>query len=459
MRGFRPRLSGSMRAGRVRLRRAMGSWTVLLGTERIAAGSPTPSPKKIRLPGVCTTCWGNVFEWCSDRWEDNYSVPKSGVRVDPQGPEKGDYRVIRGGGWDDSARYVRAAYRSGLEPGLRLSDLGFRFARGQMLAGSASRKAEASETRPQARLREAVEQGPYRTSASNGTPHIITQPKTQPRVMCPPWASDAGRDEFGVWARVDFPKTKSASFRMRYIEPGTFLMGSPEDEEGRQLTEGPQHEVRHTEGFWLSETQCTQATWKAVMRNNPSHFKGDEQPVESVNWNYCQKFLKALNIRVPGLEARLPTEAQWEFACRGGTTWAYYGKLDHIAWYRENSGRKPHPVAQKDPNAWGLYDMSGNVWELCSDWWGEYSVSVGYARVDPQGPQGGAKRVIRGGAWDRPAHLQRSAFRGTVEPTWGNNDLGFQTLSRSGVKYIKSEQPAREWGVDSPEQSLGQASK
>ena len=146
-------------------------------------------------------------------------------------------------------------------------------------------------------------------------------------------------------------------FAFRWCPAGTFTMGAPTSEEG--LYNETQHEVTLTKGFWMLETEVTQKQWKAVMGTNPSFFKGDDLPVESVSWNDCQEFCEKTGLQ-------LPTEAQWEYACRAGTTDAYAGNLDEMAWYYSNSGNKTHPVGTKKPNAWGLYDMHGNVWEVVS---------------------------------------------------------------------------------------------
>ena len=226
-----------------------------------------------------------------------------------------------------------------------------------------------------------------------------------------------------------------AQMRFRWCPPGTFTMGSPASEEGRYDNE-TQHCVILTNGFWMGETPVTQKQWKSVMGNNPSHFtgglfSGGSLPVEEVSWNDCQIFIQkvkaALNCGV-----RLPTEAEWEYACRAGTTGAYggSGKLDEMGWYRGNSGDKTHPVGQKKPNDWGLYDMHGNVWEWCADWWGEYpSQSV----IDPTGPSTGSRRVLRGGGWYDRARNCRSAARGRLDPDYrGNYYVGFRLLCSAG---------------------------
>ncbi len=149
-------------------------------------------------------------------------------------------------------------------------------------------------------------------------------------------------------------------FAFRWCPAGTFMMGSPKDEKDRSSDE-TQHEVTLTKGFWMLETEVTQKQWKAITGDNPSNFKGDDLPVEEVSWNDCQEFCRKCSAL--GLPVQLPTESQWEYACRAGTTDAYAGNLDEMAWYYSNSGNKTHPVGTKKPNAWGLYDMHGNVWE------------------------------------------------------------------------------------------------
>ena len=238
----------------------------------------------------------------------------------------------------------------------------------------------------------------------------------------PPWATAMGRDRFGTYADVIIPGTQ-AKFRMRWIEPGTFVMGSPNGEEGRDSDEGPRHKVTLRQGFWMADSECTQAVYEAVMGTNPSDFKGADRPVEQVSWNEVQAFLTKLNALVPGPDFRLPTEAEWEYAARAGTTKARYGALDAIAW---RVGGETHPVKRKQPNAWGLYDMLGNIWEWCADWYGSYDSGHAY---DPIGPTEGTYRVLRGGGWFSPARSVRAAFRDRVDPSSRHSSFGFR-LSR-----------------------------
>ena len=224
---------------------------------------------------------------------------------------------------------------------------------------------------------------------------------------------------------------------MCWIPPGEFLMGSPVSEKGRERNE-TQHRVRITQGFWLAKAQVTQAQWQAVIGENHSHFKGEDFPVESVNWyNICGNesgtggFLGELNKVMPGAgRFHLPTEAQWEYACRAGTTGVYAGDLDELGWYRDNSDGQTHPVGQKKPNAWGLHDMHGNVWEWCADWFGDYGVSN---VTDSSGPARGSFRVVRGGGWSDIAGNCRGAIRGKDDPGGGYyNYMGFRP-ARSSV--------------------------
>jgi formylglycine-generating enzyme required for sulfatase activity len=219
-----------------------------------------------------------------------------------------------------------------------------------------------------------------------------------------------------------FPSSISNSVGMifRYIPAGTFLLGSPDHERGRHDDEVP-HEVTITTGFYMQTTQVTQGQWRAVMGNNPSSFQnlGGDCPVEQVSWYECQKFIKRLNSMGEGTY-RLPAEAEWEYASRAGSKTAYaLGEitalfcdydpiLNSMGWYCGNSDGHTHPVAQKAPNAWGLYDMHGNVFEWCQDWYGQYPRARLTGR---KGPASGRKRVIRGGAWFNPAKTCRSASR------------------------------------------------
>jgi formylglycine-generating enzyme required for sulfatase activity len=202
-------------------------------------------------------------------------------------------------------------------------------------------------------------------------------------------------------------------------------VGSPESEEGRWRGEGPRHLVTISQGYWLFDTPVILALWQAVMGNDPSWFQaGSRHPVEMVSWENCQQFLEKLSQQVSGLTFALPTEAQWEYACRAGTQTARYGELDAIAWYDQNSEGQPRPVAEKEPNAWGLYDMLGNVREWCLDGIQDYTPD---AVTDPLGPtDAGAHRVLRGGSWEGDAGSARAAVRTAGEASYDSPDMGFR---------------------------------
>ncbi|MCH9687668.1 MAG: formylglycine-generating enzyme family protein [Deltaproteobacteria bacterium] len=217
---------------------------------------------------------------------------------------------------------------------------------------------------------------------------------------------------------------------MRWIPPGRFVMGSPQDEPGLRAEECPAHPVTITHGFWLGDTPVTQAMWRAVTgRRDASHFEGLGRPVERVSWVHCQiTFIASLNgisSAERGEKFRLPTEAEWEYACRAGTQQARYGEnLDEIAWYAGNSRGQTHLVGEKLPNPWGLFDMLGNVREWCFDGMRGYADR---ARRDPVGSLAtGGYRVNRGGAWGGGVRHVRAAFRVRDVPDYRSRNLGLR---------------------------------
>ncbi len=220
------------------------------------------------------------------------------------------------------------------------------------------------------------------------------------------------------------------------LSAGTFTMGSPSNELGRGSDE-TQHQVTLTEPFYLQQTEVTQAQWEAVMGSNPSYFDGCPTcPVETVSWNDVQEFIVKINMLGEGTYS-LPTEAQREYSVRAGSATAFYNggitvtdcgydpNMSVIGWYCYNAGGKTHPVAQKTPNAWGLYDMSGNVWEWCQDWYGSYPSG---AATNPTGPSSDSARVARGGDWGYYAGYCRSADRDYDNPDYRSNYIGFRLL-------------------------------
>jgi len=302
---------------------------------------------------------GNVAEWCSDWYKEDYYLISP--ETDPTGPETGDYRVNRGGSWYTYATSCRSANRSNGSSTDAYNFTGFRVA-------------------------------------------LVYNPN------------------------ITIPLAEGVDLDMIWIEPGTFIMGSPEDELGRDDDEN-QHEVTLTQSYWLGKYEVTQAQYEAIMGTNPSSFKGADLPVEMVSWDDAMAFCSKLTAsekaagRLPeGYEYTLPTEAQWEYACRAGTTTALNSgknlsdkeqcsEMDEVGWYYYNSDSKTHPVGQKKPNAWGLYDMHGNVGEWCLDWYPGYE---------------GSDRVIRGGSWGSFAFNCRSAHRNYNCPSFYYINFGFR---------------------------------
>lgn len=452
---------------------------------------------------------GNVREWVQDAWHATYEgAPRDGSAWDSTASSAA--RVVRGGSWDMGARYCRSAYRYGIGPGYRAYYLGFRCAR---VHGREPGRPDVERAEPACpSLRSGS--GRDRTDLTRGArrdrpPPVLLHldadvsaaaklPDTTEleirsdrdtlvlrRITRPDWASAMGRDRFGLWAEIRIEPepaslrerrgresvkkvTKGVSAttsepviqRLRWIPPGRFLMGSPKDEPGRWEAEGPQHPVTLRQGYWLFDTPCTQALWVALGLKNPSHFQDPGRPVERVSWNDIQKrFLPALNERIPGFV--LPTEAQWECACRAGTESALYTgsieilgndtapTLDGIAWYGGNSSvgfeleegaergwlsdpqypeakAGTHAVGRKAPNRWGLYDMLGNVFEWVQDAWHdsyEGAPTDGSASEAPEAP---ADRVVRGGSWGGYARYCRSAYRYGGSPDDRDVTLGFR---------------------------------
>ena len=360
-----------------------------------------PVGQKAANPWGLRDTLGNVYEWCED-WYGDYERKSIS---DPVGPPTGDYRVVRGGSWDTEARGVRAAYRGYGAPIGRVHGFGFRLVR-----------APATATAPP------CEGG---TLAAAATDHRPT--------LC---AASAG----------------------------TFTIGSPLDEPGR-IDNEVQHPVTLTRPLWVMETEVTRAQWKAVMGTDPSFKRADDLPVERVSWydavtfanrlsekeslsacymltacqeeadlglgcaenvEYCYGKYTCEVKRVDGCAGyRLPTEAEWEYLARAGTTTAAYATdVKTIAWFNQNSS-ETQPVGQKAANPWGLRDLLGNVWEWCEDWYGPYEQK---SISDPAGPPTGDRRVVRGGSWNTFARGVRAADRDGVGPVWRDFRYGFRLV-------------------------------
>jgi formylglycine-generating enzyme required for sulfatase activity/serine/threonine protein kinase len=361
--------------------------------------------KQPNVWGLCDM-HGNVWQWCLDWYGEGYYAVSPGD--DPTGPASGRDRVERGGSWEFSAYRLRSAMRSSYPPGLSYNNLGFRVS--LVLVETVPARAEVTPP---------------------------AKPAAQPLARAP-FDAEKAKEHQQAWAdhrNIEVETTNSIGMKLVLIPPGDFQMGSPQDENGRYDDEGPQHWVRITKPFYLGVYAVTQEEYERVMGNNPSGFKKSEEadkqrfPVENVSWEDAKKFCEQLSAlpkeREQGHVYRLPTEAQWEYACRAGSITRYcfgddVSKLKDYAWYGSNGGT--HPVGKKRPNAFGLYDMHGNVWQWCEDWFGSYAAS---AVVDPTGPASGSCRVDRGGGWDVVAGGCRSAYR-FDSPGLRGYSLGFR---------------------------------
>jgi formylglycine-generating enzyme required for sulfatase activity/serine/threonine protein kinase len=344
---------------------------------------------------------GNVWEWCSD-WQGNYP---QGIALDPQGPTDGKGRIRRGGSWNNFAAPCSSSRRGWLTPATREPGTGFRLA----LSPSDNPPPEAGDQGTKDRAGKATE--PAIEGPSTPATDLIPVNAKQAEILAQP------------------PLENSIGMKLKLIPAGTFMMGS----EAGEADEKPVHEVRITKPFYLGVTEVTNAQWRRVMGGEPpSKWKDDERPVETVSWNdaveFCRKLSELHEEQSARRSYRLPTESEWEYACRAETKTLYScgddaASLGDFAWFKSNSGDQTHPVGQKKPNQWGLHDMHGNVWEWCSDWYGPYAAGVA---TNPTGPDQGSHRVNRGGSWGNTAGGCRSAPRDWHVPSIRIVYLGFR---------------------------------
>ncbi|MES9858750.1 MAG: formylglycine-generating enzyme family protein [Sedimenticola sp.] len=260
-----------------------------------------------------------------------------------------------------------------------------------------------------------------------------------------PWANDLGIDDHGLWAEI---RVAQATQRLRWIPPGEFMMGSPVDEKGRFDNE-TQHKVTLSQGYWLGETSCTRAFWHAVMGGET---EGDPAlPVNQISWDSTRDFFEQLKEHLPGLAWGLPSEAQWEYACRARTETAYWWGDEMDEKYANSSSIKPE--AAMPPNTFGLHSMSGNLYEWCADWMDDYPAGP---VVDPTGPDQGHERVLRGGSWFSSGRFLRSATRYGIEPGERNDSFGLRlaggldpqaSQGASGMSADRREWSDRERGA------------
>ncbi len=398
---------------------------------------------------------GNVWEWCQDWFGGRYYA--TSPVDDPPGASGGSFRVCRGGGWSYVAAYGRASFRYGYDPGYRGGHLGFRLVRIVSLpvSGAASPQ-KSGDKAPQSKDRAT----PKPTAAATPPPTAKpvppwTLPAGSPPPAIAPFDAAKAKEHQAAWAKhlgLQVEVTNSIGMKFVLIPPGEFDMGSTDEEVAKLLeeakatkqtswyidslpSEAPKHRVRITKPFYLGRCEVTQTEYERVVGSNPSQLKGNPtHPVEMVSWDdasaFCRKLGALPQEQAARAEYRLPTEGEWEHACRAGTTMPWYSgddveALEEHAWLKNNAGGKTHPVGQKSPNAWGLYDMHGNVWEWCQDWFGDryYATSP---LDDPPGVSGGSIRVHRGGGWHAVASGGRASCRGRDAPGNRGGSLGFR---------------------------------
>ena len=271
-------------------------------------------------------------------------------------------------------------------------------------------------------------------------PDLRKKVEAVPHWAIAPFDGQQAKQYQRAWAEnlgVPINTTNSIGMRLLLVPPGEFQMGSPASDRDTSSYEKPQHKVRITKAFYLGVSEVSQEQYERVMGHNPSQFKGDPQrPVENVSWEDAVEFCQELSEQ-EGVMYRLPTEAEWEYACRAGTTTRYcfgddQARLGEYAWYNRNSHVKTHPVGGRRPNAWGLCDMHGNVGEPCADWY-DVDYYANSTRSDPTGPESGSYRVFRGGSWSFGSGNCRSAGRSWHSPEVRGNLLGFRVArNRSG---------------------------
>ena len=258
---------------------------------------------------------------------------------------------------------------------------------------------------------------------------VVSIPQQQEQYSPQQQEQYSPQQEYGGGFSNQTITVNGVSFEMIYVEGGSFDMGATSEQvSDAESDEKPVHRVTLSD-YYIGKCEVTQELWEAVMGSNPSRFKGAQKPVERVNWNDCQEFVSRLN-RLTGRTFRLPTEAEWEYAARGGNKSRHYkysgsNNIFDVAWHKGNSGDKTHAVGTKSPNELGIYDMSGNVYEWCSDWKGGYSAG---AQTNPQGPSSGSYRVLRGGSWSRNAGYCRVSYRLNFFPDYSYDDYGLRLV-------------------------------
>lgn len=352
---------------------------------------------------------GNVWEWCQD-WYGDYS---GDAVTDPKGPFTGLLRVNRGGSWRINSGFCHSAIRYGNSPGDSKFNVGFRVVR------TSTQQVVRAEN----------------TGAASTTEKMVLKTSQQ---STPPVSDE-----------VIF---NSIKMQFKLLPAGTFMMGSRFGESDEQ----PVHGVILKKPFTIGVYEVTQSQFEGIMGVNPSKYQSPSNPVEQVSWlaaiEFCRKLSDLPKEKAAGYEYRLPTEAEWEYACRSGSMTKYNfgdqtGQLGNYSWYLKNSRDRTHPIGQKKPNIWGLYDMNGNVWEWCQDWFAIYPDET---VIDPVGPSSGQFRILRGGSWSSESMKCRSADRFWHEPDKVFRDLGFRVIQVSKANGSDNSQVVPE-SVASPQ--------
>jgi formylglycine-generating enzyme required for sulfatase activity len=381
---------------------------------------------------------GNVEELCQD-WYGEYSDE---AQTNPTGPDWGLGRVIRGGNWNQDANRCRVSFRNGIAPSGGINTVGLRVIlyKGEFNLSESALTLCVGENRSVTILNGdgeyTVEGGEeHVTYTINGNRLIVTGSQEGTTALNVTNTSTGATAVLAInvesapAAVTETFTVNGVSFTMVEVEGGTFTMGATAEQgSAARKDEKPAHQVTLS-SYSIGKTEVTQELWQAVMGSNPSYYIGNmNRPVECVSWEDCQTFITKLN-EMTGKTFRLPTEAEWEFAARGGNQsngYRYAGShnVDDVAWYSYNSGSVTRPVGTKCMNELGLYDMSGNVWEWCQDWYGGYSNE---AQTNPTGPEEGYPyRVIRGGSWLNAATVCRVSRRGSEVQFGGIRYIGLR---------------------------------
>jgi formylglycine-generating enzyme required for sulfatase activity len=276
------------------------------------------------------------------------------------------------------------------------------------------------------------EQGDFLFATRRAQHSLRAEPvRPAPVKIMPPPAPPKAAEPLPQPKQGDVLVNEASGMEFVYVPGGCFKMGSPVGEKGRFDWEGPVHEVC-VNGFWMGRYEVTQEQWLKIMDSNPSSLKKNQHPVENVSWHDAQEFLARLNKR-SGRTYRLPTEAEWEYACRAGGSGKYCGgdNPDAVAWHEENSSGSTRPAGRKQANAFGLHDMSGNVWEWCLDKFDKNYYAIAGTRNNPRGPSGGEENLVRGGSAGSRAHNCRAAFRFKNRPDYRENLIGFRVVMQN----------------------------